>query len=195
MRANRRGVRGRDGAVLNQHGVVSRDVRVMNESSRGGRTVAAPQQRRQTICMKSTAAFLGQRIFDGASSEVVAKRERSVVALHHADGPALFDDRGRRGEQLVDEPALDARGHHRGERHDVARAVGKAGRTRHDCVAYGHRNLVAIGREHFGHEEWIAAGDIIQTVRRPAGFAGQHVDSLRRQGGQSPGVAALVAGR
>ena len=68
--------------------------------------------------------------------------------------------------------------------HDVARAVGKASVTRHHRVAYGDRNRVPIRREHFGHEEWIAAGDIIQTVRRPAGFAGQRVDSLRRQGGQ-----------
>ena len=109
---------------------------------------------------------LRKRIFQSTPREVVTECERARVVAHHADAQATLDAGFVVHARLFEQPRFRLAGNDAHELRDRARARRQLREPREHDVACIRGNRLGAGRQHFSDEERIAAGGVVQVVRR-----------------------------
>jgi hypothetical protein len=125
---------------------------------------------------------LGERRFHRRAGQLVPKAECGGAVRHQQPRVQALLQRGHVGlQQTLDQPAFDARRHHRSQPHDRLRAGAQARITCEHQVLHAARHGVDAAAQQLGDEERVALRQRMDARRRAQRAPRQHVHRLRRQ--------------
>jgi hypothetical protein len=135
----------------------------------------------QHLTVHSAGTFRLNRTVDGQARKFVAEADRVSLHVKQTPGAGFVDGGLSRAKDRLDEPGLGPSGGYSDNLGELTRDGRAAREPRYYSVAHGLRDEFVRAREHLAHEEWIAAGDLIQETGVAATLACQHLDRRERE--------------
>jgi hypothetical protein len=103
-----------------------------------------------------------QRVLPRLSRQLVTERDQAISGLKHARVAAL-GNRYAIAEHSIDQPGFGPAGHDRNQVENATGAIVEPARAGKDRIPDGCGDTGAIAGKHFGDEERVAVGRLVET--------------------------------